>query len=533
MAVNFASLATASPSDIPPAAWRRPFSNWLDGIEPGWAIPLLLLGFAAAWVAYFVVAYLDGDLHSDVLETWTLGRTLQWGYTKHPPLMGWAARAWTSVFPLSNWSFQLLAMINSGVGLWAVDLISRRFVSGDKRAIVLLLLMLTPVYQLHAQRFNANAVLLSSWPLATYCFLRSFESRRIGWAIAAGAAAALAMLGKYYSVFLIASFLIAAIWHPQRRAYFGSWAPWVSTVSGLAILAPHLHWLATTGAPPFSYALTHEGKATRPPLIEALLFLLGIVAALAFPAVSWMLIVKSRLKRFPDDFRAMNPNLYQLVVIGIGTIVLPTITCVWLRTDMPPIWAAQGLFLIVIPVVCSTSYAIERLLSVNLSVLVISVTAVAVFVVAPVHAIYRNTHPLHEARNFYREAALELTRQWHAQSDTPLPAVGGDEALAFAVPFYSPDHPAYEWQLVHDGGLPDQTDLRRGWAALCHREQDSCIAGMHRVAAQATRFIESELVLQSTLLDWPGTIERFIAVIVPPSAGARSAPSPTLPDGKQ
>jgi len=37
--------------------------------------------------------------------------------------------------------------------------------------------------------------------LATYCFLRSFENREIRWAIAAGAAGALAMLGKYYSVF--------------------------------------------------------------------------------------------------------------------------------------------------------------------------------------------------------------------------------------------------------------------------------------------------------------------------------------------
>jgi hypothetical protein len=27
--------------------------------------------------------------------------------------------------------------------------------------------------QFHAQRFNANAVLLATWPLATYCFLRS------------------------------------------------------------------------------------------------------------------------------------------------------------------------------------------------------------------------------------------------------------------------------------------------------------------------------------------------------------------------
>src|SRR6266403_131308 len=186
-------------AELSPPRWRNWLLSWMDGVEAGWAIPLLLVGFVAVWLAYLAIAYIGGDLHSDVLETWTLGRSLEWGYSKHPPLMGWVARAWTSVFPLTNWSFQLMALVNAAFALWTVDLISRRFVKVDKRVIVLLLLMLLPIYQFHAQRFNANAVLLATWPLATYCFLRSFENREIRWAIAAGA---LAMLGKYYSVFL-------------------------------------------------------------------------------------------------------------------------------------------------------------------------------------------------------------------------------------------------------------------------------------------------------------------------------------------
>src|SRR5579862_1032397 len=68
--------------------WRIPLERWMDGIEEGWAIPLLLLGFVAIWQVYFSIAYAGGDLHPDVLETWTLGRSLEWGYSKHPPLMG-------------------------------------------------------------------------------------------------------------------------------------------------------------------------------------------------------------------------------------------------------------------------------------------------------------------------------------------------------------------------------------------------------------------------------------------------------------
>ena len=211
MCYSAADAATDSRARISAPDWRPPIQLWMDGVEAGWAVPLLLVGFVAVWQAFLSIAYVGGDLHPDVLETWTFGRSLDWGYPKHPPLMGWVARAWTSVFPLSNWSFQLLALTNAAFAMWIVDLIAHRFGKGDKRLIVLFLLMLQPTYQFHAQRFNANAVLLAAWPLATLCFLRSFETRSIGWAVAAGAAAALAMLGKYYSLFLIGSFVVAAM----------------------------------------------------------------------------------------------------------------------------------------------------------------------------------------------------------------------------------------------------------------------------------------------------------------------------------
>jgi 4-amino-4-deoxy-L-arabinose transferase-like glycosyltransferase len=81
--------------------------------------------------------------------------------------------------------------------------------------------------------------------------------------MAAGATAALAMMGKYYSAFLVGGFVLAAIVHPQqRRLYFSSLAPWVSTIAGLVVLAPHLYWLATTDALPIRYAL--EGPSANP-----------------------------------------------------------------------------------------------------------------------------------------------------------------------------------------------------------------------------------------------------------------------------
>lgn len=461
------------------------------------------------------VAYLSGDLHPDVLETWSLGRTFDWGNAKHPPLMGWVARAWTSVFPTTDWSFHLMAMTNSAAALWAVDLISRRFVRGDKRVMVLLFLMLLPTYQFQAQRFNANTVLLAVWPLATYYFLRSFETRRWPWAAAAGVSAALTILGKYYSIFLLGSFVFGALCHPQRRLYFTSLAPWVSIAVGLIVLLPHLHWLATTGAMPFSYAIAaHAGRTFDSSLSEALFFIIGLAATMALPAATWIMIAGYRLRRFLQDARAISPSLQLLFFIAIGTIVLPVFTCIVMGTDLPPLWAMQGLFLFVILVVGGASYPIERFYSVNLTVMVLGIAVIATSIAAPIHAVYRNIYGFEEGRNYYRMASLELTRLWHQHASEPLPAIGGDENLAVAAAFYSPDHPFSMTASFHES--LDATTAEKGWAAMCFHGDAVCIEGMSRIALVAPRAIQTEFVAQSMLFGWSGAMRRITAFIVPP-----------------
>jgi 4-amino-4-deoxy-L-arabinose transferase-like glycosyltransferase len=511
--------AMAVRSAIAPARWRRPFLAWLDGIEDGWAIPLLIVGFAAVWTLFFFIAYLSGDLHQDALETWSVGRSFAWGNAKHPPLMGWVAHLWTQVFPLTGWSFQLLAMTNAALALWSVDLIARRFVRGDKRAIVLLLLMLLPAYQFHAQRFNANTVLLAVWPLATYCFLRSFETRRIGWAVAAGAMAAVAMLGKYYSVFLLGGFLLAVLCHPQRRIYFASFAPWVSMLTGGLVLAPHIHWLLTTGASPFTYAMqVHGGNSFWSSVGYAMMFLLGILATLLLPALCWLLMAESRLmKNFVADFRALNSGLWLLFLVCVGTIVMPLITSVAVGTDMPSLWALQGLFLIVILIVCGARYPIQRFYTVNLLMLVLGFATVAVTVAAPAHAVYRNAYSPNE-RTYYSLAATELTRRWHRLTNESLPDVTGDDGLAFATAFYTPDHPVYLGPFQSPPASADSRDATsdQGWAAVCFAEDASCLNWMESVAKATPRVVRTRFTVTPQLWGQPGVPARIVAMMVVP-----------------
>jgi hypothetical protein len=223
----------------------------------------------------------------------------------------------------------------------------------------------------------------------------------------------------------------------------------------------------------------------------------------------------------------MHSGLLLLFLVSIGTIAFPALTSVALGADMPPLWALQGLFLFVILIVCGASYPIERFYSVNLAVAVIGIAVVSVVVAAPLHAFYRNSHPLNEGRNFYSLAAVELTRRWHEQSDAALAAVGGDDGLAFAMAFYSPDHPVYEAPLVypHTETSPREASFSRGWAALCYDSDIYCVTSMEKTAARAAaRFVKTEFVVQSTLFGQPGASQRFAALMVPPYDEDKTTP---------
>ena len=491
--------------------------KWLDGVEDGWGVPLWLAVFVILWTAFLAIAYMNADLHPDVIEAWTTGRTLDWSGAKHPPLMGWVTHLWTLVFPVRDWSFYLLAMVNSAIALWIIDLIARRFVTGDKRVIILLLLMLLPVYQFQAQRFNANSVLFAVWPLSIYCFLRSFETRSIVWAVAAGLAGALAILGKYYSAFLIIGFAFAAIWHPARRAYFISGAPWISAIAGLLLLAPHIHWMLTSGTSPVGYALAaHGGLSAGSALVSGLRFLLGLVATLALPGVIWAVMIRTRAGDYLKGLRPLDSGLYLLLLIAIGAIIAPPVVSLMLRSSLTAIWASPGLFVFLLVAVCAARFPVDRVETRRLAAGILALTLFALLV-APAHAWYRNGHPFSEGRNYYSLATAEVMKRWREGSPVPLKTVSGDK-LAMALGFYAPEHPAfvtpfnqqYVWQ------MPSEAALREGWATMCLPDEEACLIWLKQIAAAAPGAVTFDFVVTPRFWEREGVPARIVALIVPP-----------------
>ena len=63
------------------------------------------------------------------------------------------------------------------------------------------------------------------------------------------------MMGKYWSIFLLAGLGVAALADPRRATYFRSAAPWVTIAVGALVLAPHVAWIVANDFAPFTYAV--------------------------------------------------------------------------------------------------------------------------------------------------------------------------------------------------------------------------------------------------------------------------------------
>jgi hypothetical protein len=184
---------------------------------------------------------------------------------------------------------------------------------------------------------------------------------------------------------------------------------------------------------------------------------------------------------------------------------------------MPSLWAAQGLFLPAVLIVCGASFTLERFFIVNLGTWVAGVALIAIVVAAPIHAIQRNSVSPND-RTYYRLVALELTKRWHQATEQPMTQVSGDDGLAFATAFYSPDHPRYSrpFQFQYSWGMPRPATLARGWIGVCFVTDASCMDWMGKVAAVDRRSFRTSFEVRPTLWGTPGIPTSVAALMVLP-----------------
>src|ERR1700724_2906253 len=296
-------MSTASFLPAAGGARRRPIIRrlkaWLaatacDPKASLWLVIVFAIAHAVLWTLILINLKAAQDVHMDVAEAFAWGQKFQFGYGKHPPLSGWIAGLWFSVFPVADWATYALAMATLGCGLVISWLISLRVVDRRRAFFVVVMLALYPIFNFKGFKYNPDLLQLVTLPLLVLAYLDAFEKRSVRSGLWLGLAGALALMTKYWVLTMIGAIGLAALIHPDRWLFLRSPAPWVGIATLVAVMIQLLIWLKEVDFVPLTYAGDVYGLSSRAQSVQLVLGYLGhnlallaAPVALAALALAW------------------------------------------------------------------------------------------------------------------------------------------------------------------------------------------------------------------------------------------------------
>ena len=387
-----------------------------DPVRRDRTMALVLAGYCGLWTLYGAIAKGSQDIHFDMGEMVAWSREAGWGTPKHPPFGAWLVRAWFTLFPRADWAYYLFAMALTGVALWIAWKISQRYLDADKCIVGIALLTLVPFFNFHALKFNANTVMMPLWAATTALFLRSFETRHAGIAVLAGIAAAAAMLGKYWSVVLLAGLGLAALADSRRATYFASPAPWLTIAAGLAALAPHVAWLYAHDFTPFTYAMESHPGTLAETVRSGFSYVAGAAAYVALPVLLAAVASRPTLAALRDTVWPHTPERRLALLAFVLPLVLPAVLAVAAHAMVISLWSMASMTLLPVVLLSSAhvklpAVAARRLVGLALALPLIALAASPLVAVV----IHRQGVPHHATH--YRLVAHEVERVWAQTTD--------------------------------------------------------------------------------------------------------------------
>lgn len=477
-----------------------------------------LIAYVAVWTAYAVITKGPAGFHPDMTEIIAWSRDLDFGYLKHPPLAAWLVRGWFELVPVANWSYYLLAMLMPAIALWVIWLIAAEYLPLRKRVAGLAIMTLIPFFSFHALKFNVNTVLMPLWALTTLFFLRSYTTRSPRAAAFAGIFAAAAMLGKYWSIFLIAGLVVAALADRRRNAYFRSAAPWITVMVGAALIAPHVIWLIEHDFITFKYAsAVHEAKSFGATFVAAAGYLAGSFGYVALPAIIVFVVARVNIATlreiaWPQDKH--NDDDRRLVALAFwGPLLLPVVGALLAGMEITSLWSMSAWTLLPILLLSPKEVTWRPVDSERIAIFAAALPLI-LLAASPFIAAQSLPKGPPSAAAQAPLLAREVERLWHQIMPYPLRFIGGDGDIVLPVTAYASDKP----RALVPGFIvpPDPEALRRaGMVQICFAGDEACLSRAKADMAGAP-FQTNQITIVQTPGQPGAEPRRYTVMVVPP-----------------
>jgi 4-amino-4-deoxy-L-arabinose transferase-like glycosyltransferase len=476
-----------------------------------------VLGYAALWFVYGLIAKSSQDLNADMAEMVVWTRELALGYPKHPPLLAWMLWGWFKIFPLTEWAYLLLAVVTVSAGIFLCIELSAEWLAREKLAVVPFLLAVIPFYNFLGLKWDQNSVLIPFWALAMLAMLRALDTRHLGWAALAGLAAAAAMLSKYWSAFLLVALALAALAHPKRREYFRSVAPWVTAGVFIIAITPHVVWLIREDFPPITWVATRRVAASFGETLASLLDFIAGTAGYAAVAIALVLLfVRPSLAALKDGLFPRDERRSAAILFWTP-LALPLVPALIKNIRLLSLWNTPALNLLPVMLLGSPLVVVSRIAVLRIASAVAALTLLIV-AASPFVAFALLKTGVENYAGFARLMMEATQAEWNAVTDKPLKMIGGPFVLVSTASFYGKDHPStFAHFSKYLSPWADDARIRRDGMAIMCDDTPLCRQYTDDIALRyggATR--RAEVDLKRRWLSFESAPAHFIIAIVPP-----------------
>lgn len=457
----------------------------LSGIEkhPFGALAAFALLHAAVWTA--LPAALYPNLPLDLIEALTYGREWQLGYDKLPPLPWWLVEILHRLIGY-DFAYYLLAQGAVIAALAAVWATARPLVG--LRGALLAVLVVDGLHYLNftAAKFNHDVVQLPLWALAGYAFHRALRGGRAVHWLLLGCAIGAALWAKYFIAVLALPLGLFMLFDREARKHLATPGPYVALAAALAVMAPHLIWLAQNDFLPFAYAQSRAvpSRGVIDHVWHPVQFAIGQLFFMipALVIAQPLFLPRARNAQPAAGADAFDRRIVKLLVFGPFATVI-ALAALSGRGAIAmwgyPLWLFLGLWLVL-----ATRAALDdaRAFRVGLTWAIVFAAFAATFIIS--YAVLPRYDHRYRAVHYPGERlALELSQRYRNVTGRPLTYVIGSMWEGGNVAHYASEHP----RVLIDGRPErapwiDLADLKAKGGVVLWTEGDSNALPAHLTA---------------------------------------------------
>ena len=297
----------------------------------------ILFLFAHLFIWTLIPSISNNNLPLDTIEALAWGSDINWGYNKHPPFSAWSTEVFYQIFGNQDWAYYFLSQIFVVSAFFIIFKFSEDFFKNKIHSLIsILLLEGIFFYNFTTPEFNVNVCQLPFWALTVYYCWKGLNQNDITSWLLFGLFAGLGILSKYLFIYLLIALDVFFIYLIINKKFNSKC--FISLISFLVVLLPHLIWLVDNEYTTITYALHRTGIEDSSFFINHIsypLIFLGKQIGILIPfSIMFFLIVS----KFKTKINLKDKKLIFLIVINIVPIILMFLTSLFMGAKIRTMW---------------------------------------------------------------------------------------------------------------------------------------------------------------------------------------------------